>query len=136
MASDSDFGEDLGGIDDLDLDLDRVTGIELMVTDLACRLDCPPGGLIDDPQYGAWLRAYLSHEESPATRAEVESRVLSQIRLDERVERVSRVSATLSGDRGARKLAVDIDGVSAFGPFSLTVTVDQASTQVLEGPVR
>lgn len=131
MATEEEFGNDFGGVDDIDLTTELI-GVELLANDIACRLMSPLGGVIDAPSYGFDLRQYLSANETPRTRAEIVAGVTAQVLADERVTGGVTVTIEFSGAYGDRTLFVDIAGVCDLGPFAFTLAASAVSTAILE----
>jgi hypothetical protein len=125
------LGEDLGGIDDLDLERE-ISGMRLLAEDIACRLACPAGGLLDDSSYGIDLPGYLNETATPRALLELQGLIAGQVLADERVDRATSVQVTTTGHWPVVGLNVSVAGRCASGPFRLTLAVDQVSVKVLE----
>jgi phage baseplate assembly protein W len=133
------FGTDLWGVSDMDPAGAEVTGDLLVGQAIARRLSTPRGALIDDPNYGYDLTAWLNADVGPQDLGQIQANTQAECLKDQRI-----VSATVTVTPPASAI---IHGVTAIymmvtialttgaGPFtltlavsSLTVTLMQAST--------
>lgn len=119
-----DYGCDLAGVGDLDEDGLELDGPELVARDLYHRAITPPGGLIDEEDYGLGVENWSSEGIDPASIVSKGSLVRAEFLRDDRVESVNcvvRVSADLSS------YEIDASGISANGDdFKLVVDVGAA----------
>ncbi|HSN26434.1 MAG TPA: hypothetical protein VLT45_09115 [Kofleriaceae bacterium] len=130
------FGTDLRGASDLFDTMDEITDPNdpLIVAEaIARRLDCPAGGLIDDPLYGKDLREYLNRGTTDAelmrTAAEIRAEVMKDDRVDQAVVTVTPGGLPL----GSRlEISIRITPVDPrTGVFTMTLQVTSAAV-VLE----
>lgn len=126
-----DYGTDLAGGLDLDpMMVERAPDDPVIVAE-ACigRLDCPRGGLLDDPDYGYDICGELRR---PMTAREVQAipnRIRSELTKDDRIDTIeSKVTLT-----GLEQLDIEIKGTLVDGgEFALTgpVTRDDIRLEV------
>ena len=104
-----------------------VSGNRAVAEAIARRLQTPRGGLIDDPNYGYDLTAFLDADITAPVLASIQSQVNAECVKDQRVtSATSTVTLTVAG-----LLIVTIALTTAFGPFSLVLSV----SAVAENPV-
>lgn len=130
----ADYGTDIATIaPDGSIDLDPyfrvVSGSTVVSHAIVKRLVTPPGGLLDDEDYGYDLRALVhgstSKPELDSAVAEIEAQCLAD-------ERVSDATITLSASGGVltcRVQVVLVDGQT----LRLVLAVSAVSVEVLEG---
>jgi hypothetical protein len=125
------FGADLSCASDLDEEMLELDGDDPLVLAQALvrRLDCPRGGLPDDPDYGIDLRAFLN-EGTPFYELDVLGvQIQSELSKD---DRVASVKASVTRNTTGSELTVSIRVVPAdpaTKPFGLTLAV--TSTAVI-----
>lgn len=126
------YGTDIGCAIDVDPGLAEVSGARVVVESIIRRLDCPRGGLGDDPSYGYDLRGSqhegMTRDQIRAVEGEVRAEVLD----DDRV-RSAVVVASTSPD--ARSLRVRVTGALADAsrtPFVLTLALTDAGALLEE----
>lgn len=84
------YGIDLVCVDDVDTRLSETSDdkLESLAQDLYHRVTTPRGALIDDPDYGDDVTAYLSGDAQPGDLISIEGRLASECRKDDRVDRI------------------------------------------------
>lgn len=120
----SDYGEDFGGVDDIDANLSIVTGLTALTQALARRLSTPRGSLFYDSEYGTDIRQWQD-AGAPSDR-EIEQLVERECLKDERVDRV-RVVSTRVGEN----LTIQIAGAGDAGPFDFTLFASALTVELL-----
>lgn len=128
-----DYGTTVSCVSDLAAPARLVSGLRVVGEAIARRLLTPAGGLIDDPEYGLDLRQYVNGDLTRADLARLASEVETEARKD---ERVAAAKAVVAYDERAFKLTVTIEVRTGAGPFSLVLTVSQASATYLLGGFR
>lgn len=119
------LGSDLSGVLDIDFALSTVSGRTALGQAILRRLTTPRGGLVGDPTYGY---AVFETIGSTVPTSVIEQRVLEQVLAEEEVE-----DARVSVQRTGESLRIVISVVDAEGPFELTLTRDQLTTEALLG---
>lgn len=105
-----------------------VSGNRAVAEAIARRLQTPRGGLIDDPDYGFDLTAYVNADISPADIALIQSNVDAECLKDERVAAaVSTVTLLATG-----VLTVVIQLTAGSGPFTLVLAVSDVTVSLLQ----
>jgi len=123
----TDFGTDLSCVTDIAADGRAVTGRLVVAEACARRLITPRGRLIDDPDYGFDLTAYVNEDLTPSDLAALRSGAEQECAKDERV-----TSAVVEAELdGAGLLIVNIDLSTGDGPFSLVLAVSATSVSIL-----
>lgn len=121
--SESELGSCIGGISTVDFALSKVTGRTALAHRIMRRLNTPRGGLFYAPDYGYDLTALIGSTESLSL---VEQRVEEQVLAE---EEVSDARAAVSLSTGT--LTVDIQAVSAEGPFTLVISASDLTVSAL-----
>lgn len=119
----TDYGSDLSGVRNIDFGLSFVDGRIALAEALLTRLSSGPGSLPDDPAYGYDMQLLIG---SMARSSEVESRVVAQCLLDERVEDVQADVTLVNGT-----LTVALSVVDADGPFALVLTLTDSTIEMI-----
>jgi phage baseplate assembly protein W len=123
----TDFGTDISCVTDLADDGRSVTGRMVVAEAIARRLITPRGRLIDDPDYGFDLTAYLNDDLTPTELGALRSGAEQECLKDERVEQAE-IEAVLDS---AGLLTVNIDLTVADGPFALVLAVSATSVTII-----
>lgn len=106
-------------------DLQSVSGVEALRQSLIRRWITNPGEMPTAPEYGAGLRSYVKAKNTPAMRAEVESRVRAQTLRDPRVLSVALVTvARLDDGSDGIKISAQVTPKGRLRDRNLTVTVE------------
>lgn len=128
------YGSDLSCADDLSPDMAEVDGFSTLALAQALvrRLDCPRGGLPDDPNYGIDLRSYANRGVTSDDVRALAGAIRSELEKDDRVDGVAViVMPSTTGQSLAVTLAVTpVD--PNLGGFSLTLAVTSATTVIEE----
>ena len=128
MAVNTDFGSDLSCVMDLDPRCPVVTGRRLLAEAVARRWITPRGGLIDDPNYGTDVTAYINDDIKPSDLASLQSAMSQEAQKDERVNSCD-VSIEIP-PAGIGKYTITALLHDNDGPFQLVVSVDTVSKNV------
>lgn len=126
MAADTDYGTDLAGVGDLDPYGAVVSGTLVVAQACARRLSTPRGRVIDDPNYGFDLTQFINDDATNSSLAALRAGTVSECLKDERV-----LTATCDAVLARNVLTVTVKLTTGDGPFSLVLTVDKTSVQVL-----
>lgn len=121
-----DFGTDVSLADDLDPTGRMVTGTRLVGEAIYRRLTTPRGSLIDDPNYGMDVRLMLSRAATKRERDAIPKQLEMEIKKDERVQTATVTVKSLD----LFNWVLEIACTTGAGPFSLSVTVDQAGPKL------
>jgi hypothetical protein len=128
------YGSDLSCTDDLTATMDEVNGFTTLALAQALvrRLDCPRGGLPDDPDYGIDIRAMLNRGLTTRELRDLAGAVRLELEKDERVDSASvTFRPAPDGSSFAIEIAVTpIDarlGTDGEGGFSLTLALTDAA---------
>lgn len=124
-----DYGTDCTATTDLDPYFTLVSGTTVVAQSLARRLQTPPGGLLDDPDYGYDLRSWVNRDMTTRDRFELTQRVEAEVMKDERVSSVV-VSLGVTTTTITVDLAVTL---RAGETFPLVLTVSSVTVSVLGG---
>jgi hypothetical protein len=120
-----DYGEDLGGIEDLDAELSFVSGLRCLAENLCCRLGNIPGTAEDEPTNGYDLTLVVG---DVVDAGEVEQKIVEQMKADERV-----ASATAKVVQNGSTLTVTIGVVASGGEaFEMVISVTVAAVKLVE----
>jgi hypothetical protein len=123
----AELGTDLSCVEDLDPAGAQVSGRILLAEAMARRLSTPRGGLIDDPNFGYDLTAYLNDDVGPGDLAAMSAGATAEALKDERVLSAD-VSVTLDPDG---KLRVTMALADSDGPFTLVLAVGATTVDLL-----
>jgi phage baseplate assembly protein W len=123
----TDFGTDISCVTDLADDGRTVTGRMVVAEAIARRLITPRGRLIDDPDYGYDLTAFINDDLTPAALAGLRSSTEQECLKDERVQGAE-VEAELDA---FGLLTVSVDLETADGPFSLVLAVSATTIAII-----
>ncbi len=128
------YGSDLSCADDLAADMAEVDGFSTLALAQAIvrRLDCPRGGLPDDPDYGIDLRSYVNRGTTRDGILALAGAVRSEIEKDDRVDRVAVTVTPLPTGQalGVRLVVTPAD--PSLGGFALTLAVTSAQVVIDE----
>lgn len=134
MATNQTLGVDIACIDDLDPALTLVSGTTNLAHAAARRLGTDPGWLFYDPAYGYDARNQLHRPQ----RKRVTSQACeSQLVQDERVRDAQvvveyRQAADPVEGTPADALVLKLTLATDYGPFDLTLGIDDVSTTILD----
>lgn len=112
------FGSDLSCVEDLTPDMAELASADVLVVAQAAlrRLTTPRGALLDDPDYGLDVQAYVHKAMTPAELRAMAGQIRLELLKDDRIEDAQ---VTVTPD-GASRFSISIRGVTATGPFELT----------------
>ncbi len=122
----SDLGHDLSCVSDLDLTGAVVSGRRLLLEACARRLITDRGTLIDDPNYGYNLTAWVNADIGPGDIDSIQSGINAECLKDERVIACSSTVAVASSI-----MSVSIALVDGDGPFTLVLKVSDVTIELL-----
>lgn len=128
MAVNTDFGSDLSCTMDLDPRCVVVTGRRLLAEAIVRRWITPRGGLLDDPNYGTDVTAYVNDDVTPRDIATLKSVMAQEAEKDERVNSCDidvQIPPQGTGAYTITALVHDNDG-----PFQLVVDIDTLSKNI------
>ena len=128
MAANTDFGSDLSCTLDLDPRCVVVTGRRLLAEAIVRRWITPRGGLIDDPNYGTDVTAYLNDDVTPRDIAALQTAMSQEAEKDERVNSCDISIAIPPHGTGVYTITAQIHDND--GPFTLVVSVDTISKDI------
>jgi phage baseplate assembly protein W len=120
------YGHDLFCVTDLDPGMLEVDGRHCLAQALVRRLTTPRGALVDDPNYGYDLTAFLNGDFDQATLTRMNGQIVSEVTKDERV-----VAATSQVVVSGNVLIVTLSITDGLGPFPLVLSVSAVSVQIL-----
>lgn len=120
------YGHDLFCITDLDPGMIEVDGRRCLAQAIARRLMTPRNGLIDDPNYGYDLTAFLNGDFDQAPLARMNGQIIAECLKDERV-----VAATSQVVVSGGVLIVTISLTDGLGPFPLVLSVSSVTVSIL-----
>lgn len=122
-----DYGTDLWCVSDLTSDMSEVSGRTLLAQALARRLQTPRGGLIDDPDYGFDVTAYIDDDLTDREIARIRTGISAECVKDERVS-----SVTVTTTFAKSTLVIAIDVVDLQGPFRLVLAATSVTISILK----
>lgn len=123
----ADLGSDLSCVRDCTPDMAEVSGRACLAQAIARRYITPRGALIDDPNYGFDLTAYVNDDLSSADIARIQSQAEQEALKDERVEDASvSIAVTVAG-----VMVVTVVLTDSNGPFTLVLSVTATTVQLL-----
>jgi hypothetical protein len=123
----AELGSDFASVEDVDANLTPVSGRVAYAQAIARRLIAPAGSLFYDTDYGFGLSGFLS-APIVGTTGKIEAGIERECFKDERTKDVD---AEVTFDEAAKALTARVDLTDAEGPFALTLSVSELSTQVL-----
>jgi phage baseplate assembly protein W len=126
----TDFGSDISCTWGVDPRCAVVTGRRLLAEAVFRRLITPRGRLIDDPEYGTDITAYLNDDVSPRTLAMLKSAIVAECAKEERIEGAS-VIITPPAMTAIGAYIIEISLESAEGPFTLTISATNVTVALL-----
>jgi hypothetical protein len=124
-----DFGTDLSCVSDLTPNMAEVSGNTVLAQAIARRLITPRGRLIDDPNYGYDLSAFLNADLGPGDVGKITANVYAECLKDERV-----LDAQVSVSLALNVLTVTVTLSTANGPFTLVLSISSVTTSLLTVP--
>lgn len=119
------YGADLACTDDLTETMDEVHPLSTraLAEALYRRLDCPRGGLPDDPDYGIDLRSYLNRGVTTRELRDLAGKIRTELEKDDRVERAF-VTLTPAPDGSSFRVEIAVTPIDArVGGFTLTAAL-------------
>jgi hypothetical protein len=130
-----DYGTDFSCTSDLDPGMVLVSGRLCLVQAIYRRLITPRGMLIDDPNYGTDIGAWLNDSLMPGDVARKASQLAAEVLKDERV-----VACATTGVYSAEVLTFTSQVTDGAGPFTMVlivsdpglVTLVQAATVITQ----
>lgn len=128
------YGRDMSCVSDLAADMGDVdpTSMRAVGEALARRIDCPRGGMPDDPSYGIDIRGALNVGITSGDVISLAGRIATEWRKDDRVADVE-VTVAPSSDGGGLTITGVVHLVDpALGRFSLTLAVTSADVLIQE----
>jgi len=130
MSTD-DYGVDVSTFLDGDLDpyFRPLTGARVVAEAVVRRWTTPSGGLFFEPGFGVDVRELASQAMTPQALFTLGAQLAAQAEEDDRVQSAL---VEVSFNHSTRKLLVRADLRTATGPFSLVVSVDRLSLDILE----
>lgn len=129
------WGSDLACAGDLTDDMVERDGFDPLVLAeaLVRRLDCPRGGLVDDPDYGLDLRSYLNRPTTTREVRALEGQIRNELAKDDRVVTVAPVvTPSPTGEQLAIAIRVTPADPSIGGPFTMILAVTSAEVLLEE----
>jgi hypothetical protein len=125
------FGVDVSTFvaDDLDPYFRPLTGPRAVAEAVVRRWTTPTGGLFFDPSFGVDVREHLSRATTPGGSYTLSSQLAAQAEEDERVQSAT---VTVAFDVQTRQLRVRAEIRTAQGPFTLVVSVDHLTVELLD----
>lgn len=126
------FGSDLSCDSDLTEEMVELDGddVNLLVEACVRRLDCPRGGLPDDPDYGIDVRGMLNEGVPNYELATLGTRIRAELSKDDRIASVT-ASAVMAPDGRELTIAISVVPFAAsVGGFALTLSVTSAEVIV------
>jgi len=128
MAANTDFGSDLSCTLDLDPRCVVVTGRRLLAEAIVRRWITHRGGLIDDPNFGTDVTAYLNDDVTPADIAALKSAMASEAEKDERVNSCDIDVEIPPHGTGVYVITAQVHDNA--GPFQLVISVETLSKDI------
>jgi hypothetical protein len=131
MADFAEFGQDVSTFVEGDLDpyFRPLAGPRAVAEAVVRRWTTPTGGLFFDPSFGIDVREHLSRATTPSGTYTLASQLAAQAEEDERVQSAL---VEVSFEVQTRRLRVRAEIRTARGPFTLVLSVDQLSVELLE----
>jgi hypothetical protein len=132
MASDTEHGIDFSCITDITPALDIVHGRESLAQAIARRTTSDPGDMFGLPDYGRNVERWLNTSH-PQDLSALNSEMTAEALLDERVldAAVDAVLTSAEFDEASSTIENTIRLVDENGPFELTISIDNVTTDVI-----
>lgn len=126
-----DYGQDISTFPGLDPTFTLIGGPRIVAEACARRLMTPHGALVDAPNYGLDLRAFVNASIDAGTLGRLPDLIAAECEKDERVR-----GATAQASYGAASmtLTVSVTLELAAGPFTLVLLVTAATLTLITGP--
>lgn len=128
----TDFGTDIGGVDDLDWNITPVDDRTALAQALVRRITTPRGALWYAPDYGYDITAYINTSADPAV---IESSAAGELLNDERVTEAETTLTVTDPDDGSvtggKSWSLDVQVSTGDGPFEFTLSVDAVTGALL-----
>lgn len=128
----TDFGHDLACVNDLDPTMREVEGGRLVQEVIARRCITAPDMNIDAPGEGIDVRESLGDDVTESDMLQLRADVLRESTADPRAP-IATVNMTLDQVDGDTRATIDVNPEGAAGPFSLVVTPDKLTLEILRG---
>lgn len=132
MTIQNDWGGDTADLTDGDID---PSGRDLDGLDVECvkqalyrRFTTETGGLFYDASFGFNIRALLSDTSTVSGRSTMQTQLVAQALLDERIDSAT---CAIVYNASSKSAVIRLDLVSGIGPFSLVLSIDQVSVTIL-----
>ena len=122
----TDYGTTIACVNDLVAPSRFVSGQRAVAEAIARRLQTPRGALIDSRDYGFDLRDYVNADLTRPQMAALLGSVTAECQKDERVESADVTIRFL----GETELRVTINLMTAVGPFTLVMSIDQYAARI------
>jgi len=123
------FGDDIDcGPDGLSPTFELVSGRRALVQAIMRRFQTPRDSLIDDPDYGIEVQAWVGRRSDTAQRWAWQKALEGEVLKEERVQSAK---ARLTFDTISQRLSFTLAVETAEGPFTLTVAVSELSVDLL-----
>lgn len=132
MTAASSYGKDISATTELRTGR-YATGVRLVAEAVFRRLTTPRGMLRGDEEeqnYGLDLTELIGSVSTSSDAAALGGRIRSELKKDERLERVD-VVVTASSNRVAKTFLIQIACVTTEGPFELQVSVGEVTVELL-----
>jgi phage baseplate assembly protein W len=123
----SNFGTTWSCVSDITQPAVLVSGNQAVAEAIARRLQTPRGGLIDDPNYGYDLTAFINDDLTTPQLASIQSQVSAECLKDQRVRAAATTVTFFSG-----VLIVSIVLTTATGPFTLVLSVSAVAANPVQ----
>ena len=125
------FGTDVSSFKEGDLDpfFGLIAGARVIAEAIVRRWTTPEGGLFYDPSFGRDVRALIGQACTAQSLFALRAQLAAQAEED---ERVLEATIDVALDIATRTLRIRGEIRTALGPFSLVVSIDQLSVELLE----
>lgn len=128
----TDFGTDIGALDDIDASLTVVDDATAFAQALVRRITTPRGGLFYDPAYGYDVGAAVNSATDPAI---IEANAVAELLQDERVDDAD-VTLTVTDPEdqsltGGKTWTLEVQVTTSEGPFAFTLSVADVTGALL-----
>jgi hypothetical protein len=127
----TDFGSDLGGVDDVDPTFQLVSGRTTLIQSVARRYITDRGTVAGDEENGLNLRDWLNESVTPAELATLTREVEDEALKDERVQSCSAI-VVFTASRNAVTITLRLVEKVTGAAFTLTVTITDLTLEILE----
>jgi phage baseplate assembly protein W len=126
------YGTTISCTSDLDVSGLLISGLRTLAEALVRRLGCPPGRLLDDPDYGFDITSLVNEDLNPPELNDISGGIDQEFLKDERVQLSVTSAAFVAG-----ALTTTSQVTTANGPFSLVLSVTSVTVAILslQGPL-